>query len=208
MTVMSPALPELSPPPCPKISCPTSPLRCAVATLLLLLIHSSISAFFLAGEVFAIDSTDGLSQSSAASDTVSSHAVPKGDVVADNGAAARGAMRDAPAGDVLIEITDIGLPTPFIRTRFRQGMMLFFNNSTSSLLTLDIEFGEKALTCFSSATPNLQFAEGGKLVSTRPIAPGNFASTCFPRPGSYGFTVYGVRGKEGGVRGMIEVSVG
>ena len=108
--------------------------------------------------------------------------------------------------DVLIEITDSGIQNPNLMMRVRQGVVFFMNNTSESLLTLEIDFGKNALACFSSATPNLKFADNGKLLSTRPIAPGSFASTCLPTLGTFPFTVYGLKKNGVGTTGMITVS--
>lgn len=108
------------------------------------------------------------------------------------------------AADLVLEISDAGLVTPKLQMKMRQGMLFLYNNTEGALLTLDVDFGEKALSCFSSVTPNLEF-KGQHLVSTRPIPPGDFASTCFPGTGEYPLKVYGLSKFPGGVSGKIVV---
>ena len=108
--------------------------------------------------------------------------------------------------DLVIEISDSGPMPKNLEMKIRQGILFFYNATTDSDLSLEIDFGKNAMVCYSSATPNLQFQGEGKLTSTRPIKPGNFASTCFPTFGTYPYRVSGIKGSSPSVTGQITVS--
>lgn len=107
--------------------------------------------------------------------------------------------------DGMIEINDEGLMPRDLTMSVRQGILFFYNSTKDSPLKLEIDFGKNALVCYSSATPNLAFQGEGKLMSTRPLEPGNFASTCFPNIGTYAYRVTGVRGQKVPLEGVITV---
>ena len=108
--------------------------------------------------------------------------------------------------DGVIEISEQGPHPRDLEMRIRQGILFFYNATKDSKLTFEIDFGKNAMVCYSSATPNLAFKGEGKLTSTRPVLPGNFASTCFPVIGTYAYRIYGIQGQKGPVEGKITVS--
>lgn len=108
--------------------------------------------------------------------------------------------------DLVIAIDDIG-PRPMnIEMKVRAGIIFFYNGTQDSLLTLELDFGKYAMSCFSSSTNNLAFRDAQTLASTRPIAPGGFATTCFPAVGSYRYTIFGLERFPNGLKGLIDVT--
>lgn len=108
--------------------------------------------------------------------------------------------------DLVIAIDDLGSRPTNIEMKVRQGIIFFYNATRGSLLTLELDFGKYALTCFSSSTENLAFRDSTTLASTSPIGPGGFATTCFPSVGTYTYTIYGLERFPKGLKGTIEVT--
>ena len=76
----------------------------------------------------------------------------------------------------------------------RSGNSVFFLNETeTSLVSIDIDYGKKKAFC-ASGTMNM--LENGHFVSRSPISPRGFVTACFPEAGNYTLTVYGLPGKE------------
>lgn len=117
-----------------------------------------------------------------------------------------GDVLDRLSEDLVISIDDLGPRPTNIEMKIRQGIIFFYNATNDSLLTLELDFGKHAMTCFSSSTDNLAFREGGVLASTRPIGPGGFGTTCFPTVGTYPYTIYGLERFPSGLKGIIEVT--
>lgn len=106
------------------------------------------------------------------------------------------------AQNQMIKITDKGIEPATIEMRKEDRVVFFFNDSKESLVTLDLSFGAHATHC---ASENLRIAKDGAVRSIKPIAPKDFATTCFHDPGSYPFTVSGVKGAGKGFTGTIVV---
>lgn len=69
--------------------------------------------------------------------------------------------------------------------------IFFVNSSNDALLTLSIDFGKRKAHC---ASGNMKwFKDEGVLRSNEPIAPKDFAVTCFPESGTYNVSVYGLK---------------
>ena len=117
-----------------------------------------------------------------------------------------GDVLDRLSEDLVISIDDLGPRPTNIEMKIRQGIIFLYNATNDSLLTLELDFGKHAMTCFSSSTDNLAFREGGVLASTRPIGPGGFGTTCFPTVGTYPYTIYGLERFPSGLKGIIEVT--
>lgn len=81
-------------------------------------------------------------------------------------------------------------------------VVFFLNDTTDSLITLDVETQGKKAHC---ASGNLKIQESGGVRSNTPIVPKDFASTCFHNVGSYPFSVYGLKGRTAAVTGVIQV---
>ena len=118
---------------------------------------------------------------------------------------ARADVLDRLSEDLVISIDELGPKPTNIDMKIRQGIIFFYNATSDSLLTLELDFGKYALSCFSSSTENMAFKDSTTLASTRPIGPGGFASTCFPTVGNYTYTVHGLERFPKGLKGTIEV---
>lgn len=102
----------------------------------------------------------------------------------------------------VIKVTDKGLEPSVLEMKKEDRIVFILNDSRESLLTLSLDFGSHAAHC---ASENLKINEDGSIRSTKPIAPKDFATTCFHDPGTYPFTVYGVPGSPKGLKGSIVV---
>lgn len=102
----------------------------------------------------------------------------------------------------MVRISDEGLSPETLRMKKEDNLLFFLNDTTDSLITLSIQFGEHATHC---ATPNLKIAENGTVRSVQPIPPKDFANTCFHDPGTYPFTVYGLKRAPDGVKGTVVI---
>lgn len=100
----------------------------------------------------------------------------------------------------IVRLSDSGVAPLTLRMKKEDKVAFFLNDSSDSLITLDLSFGEHATHCASS---NLKINENGVIASTQPIAPKDFASACFHESGTYPFTVYGLRGSPNGIKGSI-----
>ncbi len=84
------------------------------------------------------------------------------------------------------------------------GSVFLLNVSRSSLLTFEIEFGERRPHC---ASGNLRYdSQRGVLHSIEPVASRDFALLCFPEKGTYRIRISGLR--NGSLVKTIEVIVG
>lgn len=114
----------------------------------------------------------------------------------------------------IVKITDAGLePSELIidsnsektdttSENLHSRVVFFLNDTTDSLITLDVETQGKKAHC---ASGNLKIQESGGVRSSTPIVPKDFASTCFHNVGSYPFSVYGLKGRTTAVTGVIQV---
>ena len=100
----------------------------------------------------------------------------------------------------IITITDQGASPLTMRMSKDDKMAFFLNDTSDALLTISIEYHEHATHCSSG---NMRINENGNIRSTEPIAPKDFASSCFHDRGTYSFTVMGLRNQPQGVRGSI-----
>lgn len=111
-------------------------------------------------------------------------------------------LSSAESSNVLISINDSGILPQTLEMNKADGLVFFFNDSADSLVTLSLDFGKHASHC---ATENLRIREDGVISSVLPIAPKDFAGTCFHDPGTYPFTVYGLKKAPQGLKGSIVV---
>ena len=102
----------------------------------------------------------------------------------------------------VITISDAGIEPKVLTMRKEDRIAFFLNNSSESLITLSVSFGKNATHC---ASENLKIEEDGAVRSTRPIPPKDFATTCFHDPGTYSYTVFGVKSDLKGIQGTIQV---
>lgn len=102
----------------------------------------------------------------------------------------------------LIKITDDGTASNELRMKKDDRIVFFLNDTTDSLLTLEISFGNLTTHCSSE---NLKIGDNGVVASTIPIVPKDFASTCFHDAGSYPYTVHGIKKFPQGLQGTIVI---
>ena len=102
----------------------------------------------------------------------------------------------------MVSITDSSLEPSTLSIRRQERVAFFVNNSKDSLITLQVDFGSNTTHC---ASKNLEIKENGTVVSSKPISPKDFATTCFHETGTYPFTVKGVSGHPDGLKGIIVV---
>jgi hypothetical protein len=114
-------------------------------------------------------------------------------------------QHDAPSlesQNQMIKITDSGLSISELRMKKDDRIVFFFNDTTDSLLTLELSYGTNTTHCTSE---NLKVGDGGRIASTTPIVPKDFASSCFHDLGSYPFTIYGLKNYPEGLKGSITI---
>jgi hypothetical protein len=102
----------------------------------------------------------------------------------------------------VIKVTDKGLEPALLEMKKEDRIAFIINDSRESLLTLSLNFGSHAAHC---ASENLQINDDGSIRSVKPIAPKDFATTCFHDPGTYPYTVYGIPSFPQGLKGSIVV---
>ena len=102
----------------------------------------------------------------------------------------------------IIKLTERGLEPPTLHINRVDGIVFFLNSTATSLATLEIDYGAHPRHC---ASENLSIGPEGKVHSTRPFGPRDFAGVCFPEPGSYPVTIYGVSGSPHGMQTLITV---
>lgn len=102
----------------------------------------------------------------------------------------------------IVKLTNKGLEPSTLEMSTEDGVAFFLNDTTDSLITLDVEANGVKTHC---ASGNMKIADDGAIRSSAPIVPKDFASTCFHKPGTYHFSVYGLPNHTEGVRGSIIV---
>lgn len=103
----------------------------------------------------------------------------------------------------IIRLTDRGLVPPNLTMDREDSIVFFVNDSTESLATLEIDFGDKPTHCGSA---NLRTGDDGKVRSTRPFGPSDFSSTCFHASGTYPVKIFGLKSNPQGVQTTIKVN--
>lgn len=102
----------------------------------------------------------------------------------------------------VIKLTEQGVSPSSLKISGDNGVVFFLNASPSAEAKLQIDFGKKRVHC---AGTNMQMLDDGKVISTKPFGPRDFATTCFHDPGKYKFTAYGLKAFPQGAHGVIEV---
>jgi hypothetical protein len=102
----------------------------------------------------------------------------------------------------IIKLTDSGIEPETLTMNTQDGVLFFLNQTKQSLVTLSVKSNGVKTHCASN---NMQIGDDGFIRSKSPIVPQDFASTCFHKPGTYEFTVYGLKDDPEGVRGTIIV---
>lgn len=100
----------------------------------------------------------------------------------------------------IISVTDSGLNPSTLHTSKNDKLVFFLNDSSDSLVTIAVNYSEHATHC---ASGNLKIQDSGTIRSTEPVAPKDFAGSCFHDPGSYAFTVHGLKNTPEGLKGTI-----
>ncbi len=102
----------------------------------------------------------------------------------------------------VIKLSDAGISPPTLEMKREDGIVLFLNDTPDSLLTMELAFGKHATHC---ASENLKIGDDGIIRSIAPIAPKDFATTCFHDPGTYSYTIFGLKQAPKGLKGSIVV---
>lgn len=100
----------------------------------------------------------------------------------------------------IITITESGLAPSTLRMGKDDKLAFFLNDSSDSLITIALNYNEHATHCSSG---NLKIQDNGTIRSTEPIAPKDFAGSCFHDVGTYPFTVMGLKSRPEGIKGTI-----
>ena len=95
------------------------------------------------------------------------------------------------ASKEMMKITEHGFEPAQISFSQLDSSVFFVNSTNESLLSLQVDFGDRRAHC---ASENIIF-EGGVMRSKVPLAPQDFALVCFPEKGSYEVIARGVAGK-------------
>ena len=102
----------------------------------------------------------------------------------------------------MITVSDGGISPSTLKMKRDDKLVFFLNDSTDSLLTISLKYSEHATHCSSG---NLKIHENGDVRSTAPIAPKDFASSCFHDAGSYPFQIFGLSRYPQGISGTIVI---
>ena len=100
----------------------------------------------------------------------------------------------------IISVTESGLNPSTLHISENDKFIFFLNDSSDSLVTIAVNYSKHATHC---ASGNLKIQDNGTIRSTEQIAPKDFAGACFHDPGSYAFTVQGLRSRPEGLKGTI-----
>jgi len=92
----------------------------------------------------------------------------------------------------IMKFTDTGVEPRELRIRAADSILFFLNDTSDSLTTVEVEFGDRSTHCASS---NMKIEDAGTIRSNKPFGPKNFATTCFHDRGTYPVTVYGLKSK-------------
>ena len=102
----------------------------------------------------------------------------------------------------IVKLTDAGVAPQSLRMTTDESIVFFYNDTSDSLPTLELDFRGKTAHCASST---LKASTDGFIRSTKPIGVGDFASTCFHSPGEYDYKVLGLKNAPDGVPAKIIV---
>ncbi len=93
----------------------------------------------------------------------------------------------------VMKFTDKGVEPSALTLRPEDSIVFFLNKTSDSLVTMEIDYKEHITHCAGGI---LAVGKNGLLASTRPLEPGNFATTCFHEAGSYPVKIFGLNGKK------------
>ena len=102
----------------------------------------------------------------------------------------------------VVKVTASGVTPATLEMKREDSIVLFLNDTPDSLVTMELTFGKLSSHC---ASENLKIGEDGVIRSVAPIAPKDFATACFHDPGTYSYTIYGLKQAPQGVKGSIIV---
>lgn len=102
----------------------------------------------------------------------------------------------------IITVTDDGISPSTLRMNKKDKMAFFLNDSSDSLITIALNYGKHTTHCSSA---NLTIGEDGTIRSKEPIAPKDFAGSCFHDTGSYTYSVMGLKKYPQGLTGTIRI---
>jgi len=102
----------------------------------------------------------------------------------------------------ILKLSDAGLEPQTLKMTTDDSIVFFLNDTNDSLTSLEVDFRGKTAHC---ASANMVAEEDGFVRSTKPFGPKDFATTCFHAPGTYAYTVYGLKQNPKGIKGTIVV---
>ena len=108
----------------------------------------------------------------------------------------------ADSTNMVLKVTDSGLVPSTLKLGKAGGSVFFLNNSSDSLLNVEVEYGAHPGYC---ATGKMEMQKDGIFRSRAPLAPKTFLSICFPQPGTYPVRVLGLRSQPKGLTGTVIV---
>jgi len=106
------------------------------------------------------------------------------------------------AHNKILKFKDSGIEPNVLKMTTDDSIVFFLNETSDSLATMAIDFTGRAAHCASS---NLAANDDGYVRSRTPFGPKDFATTCFHAPGTYKYTVYGLKPNPQGLSGTIIV---
>ncbi len=107
---------------------------------------------------------------------------------------------DVKAEKEVMKITEKGMIPSSLSLKTLDASVFFVNATSDALITLETDFGKRRVHCASS---NMKYESSGRMRSTKPIGPKDFAIMCFPERGEYVVTAYGVRSDRKPVVGKV-----
>lgn len=98
---------------------------------------------------------------------------------------------ESPASDdarpQMVKVTSKGITPPQMTMRQSDSVVFFYNDTEDDLITLEVEFGARAVHCASALKV---IKEPGLARSRKPFGPKEFVSTCFHDKGLYSYRIY------------------
>lgn len=102
----------------------------------------------------------------------------------------------------IVKLTERGPVPAVLNMTVKDSVVFMLNDSKDSLATIEVDFGTKHMHCNGS---NLRADSDGKVRSSRPFGPRDFAATCFHEAGDFPYKVFGLSPNPAGVSGLIHV---
>ena len=108
-------------------------------------------------------------------------------------AAEEQSARIEPTENQLLRITDRGVVPKSISLSRPGSLAFFFNDTSSSELSLEVDFGDRKAYC---STGRMKLGEDGIIRSKQPFGPRSFVTVCFPEKGEYVVRAFGWKGRK------------